>query len=307
MRHLLAARREAAAASASSTSAGAISQPWRNRPLMRIEPGLRSRRAAALSGSAGRRLRVDAHDARLGQRRHHAVRGGHQLDRAAQRDRRAVLALDLARADDHDVAGARHEVDAVARMQQAQRARQAVAGRVQPDDLAAHAAHRQLRPRADAAHVEHRVEALRRRRRRRSAPASTLDDGAPQCHRTPCASPRAAPASPARGSICAFARQQPGVRGAVQRRLELAQLRRRQAAAARVPAGACASRASTRCAAPRSPRCASSRLPRCAKSPARRSCATMSRHSAIERQPSVGHLGVGALELGQRAQHAGGA
>src|SRR3954466_3677256 len=48
-------RDHARASRAVSTSAGAISQPWRNRPLMRVHPGVVSI-IGWLSGSAGRRL-----------------------------------------------------------------------------------------------------------------------------------------------------------------------------------------------------------------------------------------------------------
>ena len=83
---------------ASSTSAGASSQPWRNRPLMRTRPGSMSMRGS-WSGRAGRRLasrRTMRASASAGSTLCAAT---HQLDRAAQRHRRAVLALDLAGAD----------------------------------------------------------------------------------------------------------------------------------------------------------------------------------------------------------------
>jgi hypothetical protein len=90
-------------------------------------------------------------------------------------------------------------------------AAQREAGRLQPEDLAAHAAHRQLRPRAGAAHVEHPVEATR-------APAAGaagagldgLDRRRPVPVRAGARRPPA-PAWPARCG-CGLRAQQPGLR-----------------------------------------------------------------------------------------------
>ncbi len=62
-------RTRPAGASASSTSAGASSQPWRNRPLMRTRPG-RLLDARQVVGQRRAQVGVAVHDARLGQRRH---------------------------------------------------------------------------------------------------------------------------------------------------------------------------------------------------------------------------------------------
>ena len=68
------------------------------------------------------------------------MRGGHQLDCAAQADGRVILAFNFAGTDKNGVAISRHDIHAVARVQQAHRAREAVCGRVQPNRFAAHAA-----------------------------------------------------------------------------------------------------------------------------------------------------------------------
>ena len=94
-------------------------------------------------GQRGAQVDVELQDTRFGQRRHHTVRGGHQFGGGAQADGRAVFAFDLARAHQHVARAARHDVDAVARVQQAHRACQAVAWAVKPDHFAAHAAHSQ--------------------------------------------------------------------------------------------------------------------------------------------------------------------
>ena len=109
----------------------------------------------AVVGQGGAQIDIEPCDARLGQRGHDAVGGGHQLDGALQADGRAVLALDLAGAEQQAIRRARHEIDAMARMQQAQRPLQAVAAEAQVHDLAAHAAQaRGLRPGAQAAAVD---------------------------------------------------------------------------------------------------------------------------------------------------------
>jgi hypothetical protein len=261
---------------------GAISQPWRNRPLMRVRPGswpapagCRARRAAGC---------FPVHDARLGQRGHDAVRRREQFDRAAHRHRRAVLALDLAGADHHQVGRARHQVDAVARMQQAHR----------------------------PAQVDARAPAARRSRRARRAPAAAAARPG-RGRRTPSRTTRAG----SRGATRRARRPRPAttsasraLRAGHQRLHGLhgvdAALRR---AAARL-AGRCAprapgparslgrqrlglvaggilraSRSSTRRAAPASSRCATSRLPSSANSTGVGSWRRMAGHSSMERRP----------------------
>ncbi len=133
---------------------------------------------------------------------------------------------------------------------------------MQPEDLAAHAAHRQL-------------AAVRRCRARRtpsrsaaspsarcSTPARAGRPRALQCQSAPCASPPASACiactvwicpSPGSSQACAGAVHAPAPARAVPTASS--------ACGARRPAPCARARASTRCAAPTSPRCASSRLP----------------------------------------------
>ena len=109
-------------------------------------------------GQGGAQVGFHVHDARLGQFGQHALRRRHQLDRAAQAHRRAVFALHLARADHEQVARARHDVDPVARVQQAHRALQRHAGGVQPDDFAANASERQVGCRSHSSHIDGEIK-----------------------------------------------------------------------------------------------------------------------------------------------------
>ena len=90
--------------------------------------------------------------------------GVHQLERRAQRDTAARVALDRGGAEHQPPVAARHDVERVARMQQAHRTREADLGAVQHRHLAAHAAQlRQKIPRREPATVEDRTRQACRR------------------------------------------------------------------------------------------------------------------------------------------------
>ena len=118
-----------------------------------------------LSGNAGRRRGADLDDARLGERGMHRVGGGQELERRAHADA-VVLAFDRGGADHETVAGARHDVERPARMDQAHRARQRDLAGLDNDDLALHAAQVGAHvARGQPAAVDHgAVEILRLRR-----------------------------------------------------------------------------------------------------------------------------------------------
>ena len=78
----------------------------------------------AVVGQGRAEVGFHVHDAGFGQAGQHAVRRGHEFHRAAQAHGRTVFAFDLAGTHYEQVARARHDVDAVARVQQAHRALQ---------------------------------------------------------------------------------------------------------------------------------------------------------------------------------------
>lgn len=65
-------------------------------------------------------LRGELQYASLRKRRKHGVSGGEELERAAHRDRGAILAFDAGCADDQSSPSAGHDIDGVAGVQESQ-------------------------------------------------------------------------------------------------------------------------------------------------------------------------------------------
>ena len=88
------------------------------------------------------------------------MRGTEQLERAAQRYGRAIFAFDLTGTDHDDVVQARNHVDGMTRVQQAHGTVQRHTGRMQPEHLAAHAAHRHIGFGPHTAYIKDVVEGM---------------------------------------------------------------------------------------------------------------------------------------------------